>query len=135
MLASFEEDPLRDDYPDELVDEDLRAAGMDPAVIRAEGAALGEALLEQRRQAWRKKAKDELTRAREIAAGAPRIPREPRSALLERLAAVQRNPRYTGHVTAMFRGRPVEELTDEDLAGLLEELGILERIDDDEEPR
>jgi hypothetical protein len=25
MLVSFEEDPLRDDYPDELVDEELRS--------------------------------------------------------------------------------------------------------------
>jgi hypothetical protein len=122
MLESIAQDPLRPETPSELVDEELRAAGGDPQRIRAEGAAFAKALLEQRREILNARAREDLERRRAAAAKAPRIPRESRDDLLAMLAAVQKNPRYSGQVTAMFRNKKLSEATNEEIAVLLEEI-------------
>jgi hypothetical protein len=133
MLASLERDPLRAETPAELVDEELRAAGGDPAKIRAEGAAFAAKLLEARRKELAARAKKDLERRREAAARAPRIPRGSREDLLAMLAAVQNHPRYAGRVSAMFRKRSLSEATDEELAVLLEEIEAARLAEDDDE--
>jgi len=131
MLESVERDPLRPETPSELVDEELRAAGGDPARIRKDGAALAKQLLEKRRETLKQRARDELVARRAAAAKAPRISRESREELLAMLAAVQASHRYAGQVTAMFRKRTVADVSNEELATLLEEI-VAARLAGDE---
>jgi hypothetical protein len=136
MLRSIAEDPLRPETPPEVVDDELRAAGGDPERIRAEGAAFAKQLLEKRRAILKDRTREDLARRRAAAARAPHIPRDSRDDLLAMLAAVQKNPRYAGRVTAMFRKRNLGDATNEELAVLLEEIEAARLLDDkdDEDP-
>jgi hypothetical protein len=131
MLESVERDPLRPETPSELVDEELRAAGGDPERIRKDGAALAKQLLEKRRETIKDRLRKDLAARRSAAANAPRISRESRDELLAMLAAVQASHRYTGQITAMFRKRSVGEVSNEELATLLEEIEAARLAGDD----
>jgi hypothetical protein len=130
LIVSLASDPLRAETPSALVDEELRAAGGDPARIRSEGAALAATLLARRRAVIADRAREDLARRRQAAASAPRIPRDSRDELLRMLTAVQQSPRYAGQVTAMFRKRKLDDATNEELAVLLEEIEAARRADE-----
>jgi hypothetical protein len=119
------EDVLDPDYPDELVDEDLREMGLDPEAVGRRGADLAARLLAERREALRDEA---------IAAGAPLAdrlaeakekPRRTREQMLERIARADADPRYAGQLGLAARGRRPEEPTDDELAALCEKLDAL----------
>ena len=122
MLSSVDRDPMRPETPSELVDEELRAAGGDPERIRAEGVSFVDALLEKRRKTQRDRLREGLDARRAAASRAPHISRESRDDLLAMLTAAQQNPRWAGQVSAMFRKRAVAEVSNEELATLLEEI-------------
>jgi hypothetical protein len=122
MLSSVDRDPMRPETPAEVVDEELRAAGGDPDRIRSEGVAFVNGLIEKRRKAETDRRREDLAERRAAAARAPRISRESRDDLLAMFAAVQKNPRWAGQVSAMFRKRTVAEVSNEELATLLEEI-------------
>ena len=131
MFESVEHDPLRPETPSELVDDELRAAGGDPERIRKDGAALAKQLLEKRREVMKDRLRKDLAARRAAAAKAPRISRDSRDELLAMLAAVQASHRYAGQVTAMFRKRSVAEVSNEELATLLEEIEAARLAGDD----
>jgi hypothetical protein len=119
------EDVLDPDYPEELVDDDLREMGLDPDAVGPRGAALAARLLAERREALRKEA---------IAAGAPLAdrltaakakPRRTREEMLARIAAADADPRYAGQLGHAARGRRPGEPTDDELAALCDKLDAL----------
>ena len=116
---------------DDEVDAELRAGGIDPVALRAEGDALGAKLAAQReRLAWKEPAAEELARARKIVRDVQsRRTRLPRAEMLARLTAAKSDSRFSGQLAAMFRKRTAEESTDDELAQLLEEIEILAELD------
>jgi len=131
MEESVARDPLRPETPAELVDEELREAGGDPERIRRDGGDLAKLLLERRRTILRDRAKADLGARREKAERAPRIPRDSREFLLRRIAEIERDPRYGGQVTAMFRNRAIAETSNDELATLLEEIEAARLADEE----
>jgi hypothetical protein len=134
-LADFiDDDLLRDEYPIELVDEELRAQGMDPEEIGRRGEAFVRDLLEKKRNEMHAEALAKVApleaRARAARAKAPRS----RASMLARIHRAERDPRFAGQVAVAFRGRKPEEPSDEELAAIvakLEALGVLSADDDD----
>jgi hypothetical protein len=61
-ILGFDEDLLRDDYPQELVHAEIRDAGGDPEAIRAEGEAFVNKLVAERSEA--ESVKESRTRLR-----------------------------------------------------------------------
>jgi hypothetical protein len=119
--------------PAEEVDAGLRAHGLDPARVRADGAALGARLLADReRLAWQVEAAEAL--AKDEARTSPargRYAALDHDALLARLALAKSNPRLSAPVAFMFRNHTPEEATDEELRGMLEDLDALADPDDE----
>jgi hypothetical protein len=114
------------------VDASLRAAGHDPAAVRAEGAALAKKLLADReRLAWQVEAAEGL--AREQARFDQRAPKHAglsRMQLLERIAVARENPRLAQPVAVMFRNRKTEEASEDELRAILEEIEAIAESDD-----
>ena len=114
----------------EEVDAGLRAAGMDPAKVRAKGAALAARLLEDReRLSWMVEAA--RARARENARAKAREARYgglSREELLARVTAARNDPRLAQPVTFMFRNHKTEEATDEQLRGMLADVDALAEV-------
>jgi hypothetical protein len=120
---------------DAQLDAELVDAGFDPKEQADKGAAMATALLEHRaEQAWQAAAQDKSDRV-----GARFASRGPRGEKLshdELLAAITRarlDPRLAQPVEVMFRNRPTEKATDEELEAMLEEIeGLAEHDDHDE---
>ena len=63
-ILRFDEDLLRDDYPRDLLDAEIREAGGDPEAIRAEGEAFVKKLLRDRAKAESRQASRTRLRSR-----------------------------------------------------------------------
>lgn len=114
------------------VDASLRAAGHDPAAVRAEGKALAAQLLADRdRLAWQVEAAEGL--AREQARMDARTSRHAtlsRAELLAKIAVARRDPRLVQRVAVMFRNRSEEEASEDELRAILQEIEALAEKDD-----
>lgn len=109
------------------IDAELRAAGIDPADLRASTEALVDAAIKASPFNWRNRAASERAAAERefsLSSGPPKAPRSEIVAeirkILERLPALGSTPLVQVHC------RNFEKATDEDLAGLLAELRFLE---------
>jgi hypothetical protein len=110
----------------------LRAAGHDPAAIRAEGVALSKKLAADReRLAWQAEAAKGLAREQaKLENRPPKYAGLARGDLLARLAAARTNPRLAQPVAVMFRNRKTEEASEDELRAILEEIDALEERDE-----
>jgi hypothetical protein len=109
------------------VDASLRAAGHDPAAVRAEGVAFAKQLVADRdRLAWQRDAAEGMARARaRFERGlSSKYAALPRKDLLERLAQASKGPQPAA---AMFRNRKTEEASDDELRAILEEIDAVSR--------
>jgi hypothetical protein len=121
--------------PSSQVDARLRAAGHDPAALRAEGTALAKKLLADRdRLAWQVEAAEGLAREQARFAERPaRYAGLSASELHERIAVARKNPRLAQPVAVMFRNKKAEEASEDELRAILEELDALaEKPESDE---
>jgi hypothetical protein len=113
--------------PAAAVDARLRAAGHDPAAIRAEGALLAKKLgAEQDRLARQVMAAEAIAPMR---AGFDRAKSKYASLsgdeLRARIKAARNDPRFDQPVSVLFRGRKQEEATDEELRMILAAIDAL----------
>jgi hypothetical protein len=114
----------------EQVDATIRAQGGDPEAIGARGAQLARELLERRKRlAWQGEARRGLEAAQAKMAQAPRTPKLPRPELLARLAAAQKDARFSAPIAAAFRKRTAQESSDEELRRLLDEIEMLRMLE------
>jgi hypothetical protein len=118
----------------EEVDQGLREAGLDPATVRSDGAALAKKLMADReRLAWQVEAA--LGEARDLARAKGREGRYAkldRAELLTRLTASKKDPRLAQPVAFMFRNHAPEQATEAQLREMLEAVDALaERKKDD----
>lgn len=123
------------------VDAELRAAGGDPAKIRAEGEALAKRLHAERVSAhdaplpWVAKANARLEEVRAmVAVGTVRKTKLSRGELLAKVDEARNDPRFAKPVAALFRKRSAEESSDAELEALLEAMELLGAIEDQETP-
>jgi hypothetical protein len=109
------------------VDARLRAAGQDPAAVRAEGEALAKQLRADReRLAWQAKAASGLAREQaRVEARSGKYADFSRVELLAHIAVARKNPRLAQPVAVMFRNRKPEEASEAELRDLLEEIEAL----------
>lgn len=129
------EDVLDDDVllgPIELAHTELRAAGLDPIALGARGAAMAREARERQRKAWRTKAQARMQRGDELSNRRVPLPTD-REGLLREIAAARSDPRSATHVEMAFRDRRPEEADDEELAGLLEDIRLLEGLEEEDE--
>lgn len=110
--------------PIELVDEALRDAGLDPDAIAARGAALGRSLT------WRTRARKRLAASRELSTDREELPRD-REYLLARIEEARSSTRFGAQVEMAFRDRRPEEADIDELIGLLEDIGLLGKLEDE----
>ncbi len=127
------------------IDAELRAAGGDPAKIRAEGEALAKRLYAERVGAhadadeaplpWVAKANARLEEVRGmVAVGTVRKTKLSRGELLVKVDEARNDPRFAKPVAALFRKRSAEESSDAELEALLEAMELLGAIEDQEKP-
>ena len=110
----------------EEIDADLRAAGLDPEKIGNQGAALAARIFDEQDRAEKKRAAAE-SHAVEAARG--KYVGWSRGDLLAELTALKTMGRLGAQPTFMFRNRPVEEASDDELRSMLEDLDILAATD------
>jgi len=109
------------------VDASLRAAGHDPAAVRAEGDALAKKLIADRdRLAWQVEAAAGLARerARFEARGSKRVGLS-KDELRARIAVARMDSRLSQPAAVMFRNRKIEEANEDELREILEEMEAL----------
>lgn len=122
---------LGHDDPDEspeMVDDELRAVGLDPEVIGAKIAAIAEEADRRSPLNWRQRAGEQRAAAeRRLARRSVIADTRSRDDIVREInAVVARSPRLQGAPTAQAHFRNFETATDEDLADLLVELEFLE---------
>ena len=111
--------------PIELADEELREAGLDPVAIGERGAALGRSLT------WRTRARKRLDASERTRPRSDDLP-DDREALLARIEEARSSTRFGAQVEMAFRDRQPEEADTEELRGLLEDIGMLEQLEDED---
>jgi hypothetical protein len=112
------------------VDAELRAGGIDPEKVVADGLAFIAGLRERHvRLGWQTGAKAKLQNARALESQVRGMfAALPRAELIARIEAARHNPRFGGQVGAMFRKRTAAESSDDQLRAILEELTLAERL-------
>ncbi len=112
---------------DAELDRELVDAGFDPKVEAEKGAAMAADLVAHRHeQAWQAEAEAKLARVQSrFAARGSRGEKLTRAELEGRIAMARTDPRLAQPVSVMFRNRPAEKATDEELEAMLEEIEAL----------
>lgn len=116
--------------PINLAKDELQEAGADPTEIGALGAAFLKGLAEERRLAWRMTATQRLQVARSQTRRASSA--MDRSTLVGLVNKARMDERNAAQLRIAFRGRKPEEADEEELLGFLEDIGILERLEDED---
>lgn len=132
LEAALAEDLLDPSTPVDVVEQYLRDAGGNPDKIRTEGVALVHELLEQRRLAWQRKARQRIARRAPLLERVAQLSAMTKEQLVDRLRDLRGDPQLGAPVAAAFRKRQPEESTPEELRSLLEEIETLRAIEADE---
>ena len=112
--------------PDEI-DAELRAAGIDPAELRASTDALVEAAVKASPFNWRHRAASERAAAERAFSQSSVPTKAPRSEIVAEIRKIlDRLPALGSRSLVQVHCRNFDKSTDEDLAGLLVELRFLE---------
>ncbi len=122
------DDELSEDYPMELVDKALKAAGGDPAAIAARGACFVEALRKAQRLAWQEEAREKIRSMKAFQEG--RIARDStkqltRDELLHRLERAKSDPRLGGQLSFAARNMELVSKSDDALREELDQIELL----------
>ena len=143
LWQALEEQAAQDDMDeiaamdDATLDAELRAKGVDPALTRAKGAALAEALFARRDREEKAALALADTRARMVQRAARRGTLS-REALVVRIERARHDPRLAQSVAVAFRNRNEASASIEELESLLDEieevLALTEEANKEEKP-
>lgn len=134
-LEGLDDDLLDPGLPETVLDEELKAMGLDPTALAKRGAEFVTRVKEEERLSWQARAR---TRRAELQAQASRVVSEipanmDRRAILARLDELRATDPNVGTTIKMAaRKRKPEESTDEELRALLEEMEALRSIEGNE---
>lgn len=132
-LGDLDDDLLKPDLPEALVDEELKAIGIDPTALAKKGAEFVAQAKDEERLSWLALAQERRDQLQQRASrGASRVPRNlDRNALLARLDELRAlDPNVGTAIKIAARKRKPEESTDDELRALLEEMEALRAIED-----
>lgn len=135
LLASLEkahaEDVLSSAYSTEEVVASIRADGGDPEGIGQRGVAFVKQLLDKRRLAWQEAARQKLKAAGPLFIDKKKSARgnAPKEMLLSEMLRARQDPVTGASVNAMFRNRSPEEISTEELQGMLEDIEDLKQLE------
>lgn len=128
------DDPLDERVSSASVDEQLRAAGLDPDAIAKEGGSYVMNLQEGERLSWQKAATRKKEAFDGLAQARTNIGAMSQVEILARLNSLRSDPRLGPQIMTAFRKRKPEESSVEELKALLEDVEALRSLasDDDE---
>lgn len=134
-LEDLDDDLLDFDLPEALVDEELKAMGVDPSALAKRGSEFVAKATEDERLSWQARA--QVRRAQLHARASKAATRVPagmnRKAMLARLEELRATDPNLGTAIKMAaRKRKPEESTDDELRALLEEMEALRAIEGNE---
>lgn len=131
-LVGLDDDLLDPALPEAIVDEELRAMGVDPARLAKRGSAFVAKAKEAERLSWQTHARDRRTKLQERAAKAAASA----STDLDRMGILARlndlrdaDPNVGTAIRMAARKRKPEESTDDELRALLAEMEALRAIE------
>jgi hypothetical protein len=117
---------------DEELDADIRKNGGDPEAISARGVAHAKEMMASReRTAWQVEAIAKLEAFQKLADAQRSTERLPRAEILRRLDVARNDPRFSSPVTVLFRNKTPEASSDEELQGLLEQIELLRKLEEE----
>ncbi len=134
-LGSLDDDLLDLDLPDEVVDDELRAIGVDPTALAERGVQFVAKVREEERLSWQAQARARRAALETRASKAiGRVPADmDRVGILARLDELRAADSRVGAAIKMAaRKRKPEQSTDDELRTLLEEMEALRAIESDE---
>lgn len=134
-LRGLDDDLLDPALPESVVDEELKAMGIDPTALAKRGSEFVTKAKEEERLSWQAAAREERVRLQSLASKsmtkAPKV--VGREAILARLEELRATDPNVGPAIKMAaRKRKPEESTEDELRALLEEMEALRSIDDEE---
>jgi hypothetical protein len=117
----------------EAIEAELEEAGFSPGELEARAARLAaRKSLPTGAPSWQARASKKLDRSREILARrAPSMARQAstdRAGLLRQLDGLRAMPGAEGRIQAYFRNKSPDEVSDEELASLIEDLSLLHNL-------
>jgi hypothetical protein len=131
-LEGLNDDLLDLHLPEAAVDEELKAMGIDPALLAKRGREFVVKAKEEERLSWQKHAQERRNQlqARASKAAGTKVAAMDRKAILGRLDELRANDSNVGTAIRMAaRKRKPEESTDEELRALLDEMETLRALD------
>lgn len=133
-LEGLDEDLLDLDLPEALVDEELRAMGVDPSELATRASEFAARAKDAERLSWQAQAEERRARLQALASKATSsLPaRMDRKEMLARLDALRAAPSVGSSIKMAARKRKPEESSDDELRALLEEMEALRSIEDNE---
>jgi len=131
-LEALDDDLLDLRHPESIVEDELKALGIDPAALAKRALGLVASAKEEERLSWQEAAKKRRANLEALASAATtKVPSViDRQAILHRLDELRSNDSSVGTAIKMAaRKRKPEESTDEELRALLEEMEALRAIE------
>lgn len=135
-LEGLDDDLLDLDLPEALVDEELKALGVEPAALAKRGVQFIAQVKEDERLSWQLRAQERLAQLQaRTSTAASRLPTNmDRKAMLARLDELRAtNPNVGTTIKMAARKRKPEESTDDELLALLAEMEALRAIEGNDE--
>jgi hypothetical protein len=132
-LEGLDEDLLDPHLPEALVDDELKAIGVDPMALGARGAEFVQQIKEEERLSWQTRAQERRAQlAAQASKAAIEIPASMgRQLVLARLEELRNTNSTVGNAIRMAaRKRKPEESTDEELRLLLQEMETLRAMEE-----
>lgn len=131
-LEGLDADLLDPGLPESIVDDELKALGVDPQALARRASEFVTVVKEAERLSWQERAQQSRARLEALAAGSKaNVPSDMgRQAMLLRLDELRKTDPNVGTAIKMAaRKRKPEESTDDELRALLEEMEALRAIE------
>lgn len=130
-LERLDDDLLDPSLPESVVDDELKAAGVDPSALGKRATALVARAKEDERLSWQARAKERQARLSSLAvADSAQNAYMTRNEVLARLEELRTsNPEIGTAIRMAARKRKPEESTDDELRALLEQMEALRAIE------
>lgn len=129
-LGTDEDDALLDPRETDIasIDRKLEDIGIDPANLAARGEQL-VARLANGELGWQQRAREKISAHQELLERAPRAVRgRSRAWMIARIDELRSLPGSEQQVEAFFRSKSPDEMSDEELAGMIEDLELLNEL-------
>ncbi len=134
LEAACAEDILSGSWPAGELDDFLSALGENPEALRSAGDEMAQAMLQEKRDAWKREARAEGERLGHLVSEDDDIDDLDPETLRRRFEALRNDRQLAGHVAGYFRKRGQGPSSDAELREIVRELEMLKRLEssDDE---